>query len=439
MRFLHRQSPAFPVTQLVLIFPRTGVCLDPPDRQGLTRLAARMIFTGAGGLSHTEYNSRLERLGASAGCGLSSDHVTLRLTALTRNLDAALDLVLDAIERPNLDSEEFRRLREELHSSWISDREEHKHLRAQDVYIRAMYGGGATGYQADGTEAGLLSATIDDVRRQVPRLYGQADPILGVLSDLTREEAERRIAPRFAALRRAEGGGGYPWDGFRMERPRRRQATIIADPATQTDELIAGAFSVGENDPNWHIHRLIALIFGGDMNSRLFRVIRGEHGFSYGASCWYESTQGRAPRNQVSPFTLYTFPTVEHTAEALPMLVKLYEDLVERGVESGELKRAQEALIHSHAFLRDTPQKLLYLDCDEALYGIPTDDETVNRRKISEVTPEEMLRVLRATHHPESLTFTLLGDAKRLEAAARRVPGLDGIELIEYPERRSAA
>jgi hypothetical protein len=55
------------------------------------------------------------------------------------------------------------------------------------------------------------------------------------------------------------------------------------------------------------------------------------------------------------------------------------------------------------------------------------------------VTREDVLRVLRATHHPESLAFTLLGDPARLEAAARAIPGMDRIELIEYPQRRSAA
>ena len=41
--------------------------------------------------------------------------------------------ILDAMLRPNLDADELRRLREELHSSRISEREEHKNLRAQDI------------------------------------------------------------------------------------------------------------------------------------------------------------------------------------------------------------------------------------------------------------------------------------------------------------------
>jgi zinc protease len=433
MKFLYRHAPAFPLTQVVTIFPRGGVCLDPADRQGLTRLTARMLFTGADGLDHNEYQSRLERLGANAGSALASDHATLRLVTLTGNLDAALGLFLAALRKPNLESSEFQRLRDELHSTWISDREEHKSQRVQDVYLQRIYGAGPTGYQADGTEAGILGSTIDDVRTHYGRLFGHGEPILGVLSDLPREEIERRVLARVPAFSVSGNGKPYPWDAFRPERPMGRHVTIIADAHTQTDELQAGAFSASEGDADWHIHRLIALIFGGDMNSRLFRVIRGERGFSYGASCWYESAHGHSPRDRISPFTLYTFPTVEHTGEALPLLVRLYEEFVEKGVDEEELNRAKKALIHSHAFLRDTPQKLLSLDCDEALYGIPFDDVETNRRKIAAVTPGDVLRVLRGSHHPESLTLVLLGDPKRLEAAARSIPNLAGIDVIEYP------
>jgi zinc protease len=433
MKFLYRHAPAFPLTQVVVIFPRGGVCLDPPERQGLTRLTGRLLFTGAGGLSNNEFNSRLERLGAGTGTSLASDHVTFRMITLSRNLDGALDLLLAAIRDPNLDATEFERLREEVHSSWISDREEHKNQRVQDIYLNRMYGGLPTGYQADGTESGILACTIDDVRRQYSRLFGHGEPILGVLSDLAHDEMERRVLARFWGMPAQANGAPYPWDSFLPERPQGRQVTIIAEPHTQTDEVLAGAFSASERDSDWHIHRLIALIFGGDMNSRLFRAIRGERGFSYGANCWYESSQGRGPRDRVSPFTMYTFPTVEHTREALPLFVRLYDEFVERGVDEAELARAKESLIHSHAFLRDTPQKLLSLDCDQALYGIPFDDEETNRRKISAVTREDVQRVLRETHHPESLRVVLLGDPARLEPAAWAIPNVAGVEVIQYP------
>src|SRR5262249_32462190 len=204
---------------------------------------------------------------------------------------------------------------------------------------------------------------------------------------------------------------------------------------TSTDEVLVGGFTTSEMDPLWHVHRLISLIFGGDMNSRLFRIVRGEHGYSYGASCWYESGHGHGPRNQVSPFTLYTFPTADHTAEAVPRALKLYEELVAGGVTADELHRAQQALVNSYPFTQDTPQKKLGLELDRALYGIRLDDEDTHREKLLAVTPAAVRDALQATHHPQLANIVLLGDPKRLEPVARAIPGLESLEVVEYPKQ----
>jgi len=432
MRLIHQRTPGVPVTSLSLLLPGTGACRDPEPRQGLTRLLLRLLFTGAGGLSNTELNGRLERLGATMGHGLGSDHVALRLTTLSDNLDAALELFLLTLHEPAFAEEEYHRLQAELVSGWRTEREESKQLRAYEVYARTLYRGAPTGYQADGLEAGLRATTVAEARAHYPRLFGQGEPILAVLSDLSREEVARRVGERLK-LPPGEPLPPSPWEGFAPEEPPQRRVVIVPEAGTNTDEIFCGAFSAGETDPDWHIHRLIALIFGGDMNSRLFRIIRGENGFSYGASCWYEAGQGRRPRNRVGPFSLYTFPSAEHTARALPLLVSLYEELVAGGVTPEELEQARSALANSHPFLRDTPQKLLGLEIEEALYGVVTDDEATFRAKLEAVTPADVARVLRATHHPERATLVLLGDPARLEPLAAALPGVGQVERVVYP------
>src|SRR5689334_16105421 len=119
MKLIHQQSIGFPVTSIILLLPRTGSCLDPAQRRGLGRLTLRLMQAGAGGLGNTEMNGKLERLGASVGYSLASDYLSLRLTTLTENLDAALDLFLLMLEKPNFDGAEFTRLQEELISAWV--------------------------------------------------------------------------------------------------------------------------------------------------------------------------------------------------------------------------------------------------------------------------------------------------------------------------------
>ncbi len=439
MRLIHERLTGIPLTSVHCVFPGAGVCLDPAEQQGLTRTTLRLMFSGARGLSNAELNGRLERLGASMGFSLNNDHLGLRLVTLTENLDAALDLFLAALHEPNLDGDEFDRLKADAISSWQADREESKAIKAQEVYLHELYRGGPQGYQPDGTLPGLNALSLDAARSHYRALLGQAEPFVAVLTDLSREDAERRVVERLAAPPGFTTGEplGNPWANFEPPRPRGRRVLLLSDPGTETDEVVLGGFTAAETSPDWHVHRLITLLFGGDMNSRLFRVVRGEHGLSYGASCWYEAQQGRCPRNQVSPFTLYTFPSAEHTAQALPLMLSLYEELVDKGFTASELQRGRDTLIRSHPFLSDTPQKKLALRVQEALYGIHVDDEPVYRKKLDAVQEADVLRVLRATHDPQRLSVVLLGDPKRLEPLARQVPGMEEFRMVQYPEGES--
>jgi zinc protease len=434
MKLIHQHFAGLPLTHVHLLLPRTGACLDPANRRGLTRLTLRLLVAGAGGLSHAAFNGRLERLGAAMGSSLASDYLSLRLTTLTENLDAALDLFLLALREPDFTESEFQRLRAELVSSWVAEREESKYVRAQEVYQSLIYHGQPQAYQADGTLEGLKASALEDLRAQWTRLLGATEPVLAVLSDLTREDAQARVAERLQ-LPAPRADTEHPWDRFLPPPNGGRRAVLVPETGTKTDEVLLGGFTTSERDPDWHVHRMIALIFGGDMNSRLFRVVRGEHGFSYGASCWYESAAGRCPRHRIAPFSLYTFPSAEHTAQAVPLLLRLYEELVSGGVTPEELRRAQQALVNSYPFQHDTPQKKLGRAIDRELYGIVPDAMEEHRRKLLSTTPEDVLRVLRATHGPalEAMNVVLLGDPARLEPVLRTIPGLKQMEIVNYP------
>src|SRR5579863_4326710 len=163
MRLIHERLTGIPLTYVHCVFPNAGSCLDPAGLQGLTRTTLRLMFAGARGLGNAELNGQLERLGASMGFSLSNDHLGLRLVTLTENLDAALDLFLAALHEPNLEAQEFARLKADAISSWQADREESKSAKAQEVYMHELYRGGPQGYQPDGTLDGLHALSLPAV------------------------------------------------------------------------------------------------------------------------------------------------------------------------------------------------------------------------------------------------------------------------------------
>lgn len=451
MNFLYRATPSRPVTQLNLVFPSHGACLDPADRQGLTRFTLRQMLMGAGGMNNETLNGRLERLGASTGFHLANDHFTLRMVTLSENLQAALELFLLSLHQPLFDGAEFSQLQGELVSGWLSERDESKQTRAHEVYLHRIYGGGPQGYLSDGMVDGLRAISLEDVKRHYQGLFLGPKPIVAMLSNLTRGDLESQVLSRltipFSSSQPATNGGGglasggnggaslppFPWKAFSPPQRSGRRVTIVSDENTQTDEMMMGFFSTHPKDPDWHLHRLISLIFGGDMNSRLFRVVRGERGLSYGASCWYDANSGRVPRNLPAPFSIYSFPSVEHSAEAAPLLISLHETFVKEGATADELALAKSSLINSNPFRLDIPEKQISQEIQQALYGVTLDDETENQRKLEAVSLAQLREALAKTHRPEAFEMVLLGDPARLMPIAEKISNVEKIETIHYP------
>lgn len=432
MRLLYRAATQQPLTHLSLIFPRTGACTDPPTRKGSMLLNLCMLERGGGGLDDAQFQARMERLGASFGCSLSTDQASLQLTSLSAGLEEAVRLVRMALLEPTWDATEFERQRHKLISTWHTEREQSQVLCALDILCATLQGRGPRGYGIDGHPTGLRNTTRGSLPARQRQLFQASEPLLAVVSNLDERTLERMLAP-LLELPFTPAAAVHPWDENPSPTPSGRRITLIDVPQAATCEILCGRLSTAESSADWRIHRLIALLFGGDMNSRLMRVLRGERGLSYGASCWYDSGE-RTPRNRTAPFVIHVFPSAEHAPEALQRILEMYTALRDEGLSEAELERGKRSLIQALPFLRETPHRRMALDVAEALYGVRTPEEEAYREEVASLSRQDVLRVLEATHDPQALEIVLLGNAKALRPVAEALPGVEHCRVIRYPK-----
>ena len=76
-------------------------------------------------------------------------------------------------------------------------------------------------------------------------------------------------------------------------------------------------------------------------------------GLSYGASSSLNHDRQR------ELWSMWTFPAAKDARQCVELQLRLYDDWVKNGVKPGELTRAKNFLIKSHAFEIDTAQKRL--------------------------------------------------------------------------------
>ncbi len=93
-----------PVVSARLVIP-SGTGDDPEGKSGLASLSATMLEQGTKTKTATELAEALDTLGASLGFSIDSDHTTLNLLSLSRNLDPTLALMGEVLSSPEARSE----------------------------------------------------------------------------------------------------------------------------------------------------------------------------------------------------------------------------------------------------------------------------------------------------------------------------------------------
>lgn len=89
-----------PITFVALNL-KTGSWADPADRPGLASMTLGMLTEGAAGQNNAAFARRMKAIGGEAWSGAGLDTSQVGVSALRRNLPAALDALADMVLRPD--------------------------------------------------------------------------------------------------------------------------------------------------------------------------------------------------------------------------------------------------------------------------------------------------------------------------------------------------
>ncbi len=440
MNIIHQHALTSRISQIQLVLPRTGYCLDPNSLDGLTRVTLRMLEQGAGGMDAQTFNAQLEKLGANIGHTLANDHIRVFLSVLTENIEVAIEMFAKALFQPNFTQQCLTQLKQELISTWITERQQSKHLRAIEVLFVNLHKGGPQGKSADGNPTGINNITLENVQSQYKKIFVSPKAFFAIVSNLPKKQLETMLEPleKFIATSKPTPFT-HPWDEYNPLTPPGRRVTIVPEANTNTDEILLSRFAANESKNDWYIQQLANFILGGSMFSRLFHEIRGKRGYSYGASASQDNRSGKTPRNVNAPIIIYTFPSADKTIKALPLALKIYEDWAQKGITQEELDLASKSLIQSYPFQNNTPHKQLGWQIIQQLYGIQITPKDKYQQQLEDLTTKDVFKAVQAVHNTSDLEIVLLGDQKRLNKVVDSIHTITEVRTVKYPEETTIA
>ncbi|MGO9113885.1 MAG: M16 family metallopeptidase [Thermoguttaceae bacterium] len=430
------------VSYRILFF--AGSQYDPPGKEGLAALTARMIAEAS--TKQHRYEDILDLLfpmagGYEASCSVETVVISGRIHK--DNVAAFQPLLLQAIVEPAFRSEDLERIRSDMISylentlRYAGDED-----LAKAVLYESMFAGTPYGHIPAGRVRSLKSITIDDVRAFYRCHYADRNYVIGMGGGYEAESLDslkkglEKLPPEQIA--KPPVINTKPIKGL--------QVTLVEKDAPATAISIGARLDVLRGELDWYPLALANSWFGEHRNSasHLYQVIREMRGLNYGDYSYIEhfANGGQLefpapndPRRQ-QIFEMWIRPVPHAWGHfALRAALRELQNLVYHGLtEEQEMEKRAALGKYVFHFAPTTMDRLGYA-MDDNFYGIEGSHLERYRQAMQTMTRERVNQTVRNRIQCKDLQIVIITkDAKALRDALIS----DAASPITYPTPRPA-
>lgn len=351
------------------------------EKAGVTSLLGSILGNGTTTIPKDDFNEEIDFLGARLNIGFSGGFAS----TLTRNNERVVELMADAVINPLLSEEEFNKEKNKLIEGLKVDK---KSLDAISGRVgRALSYGKNHAYGEFITEETLNNITFEDILEYHKKYFKPNNSYLVVIGDVDYKEIKSMISDKFGAWKK----GKSHTDPIPVLTPNvsLTEINFIDLPtATQSSISVTNNVDLKMGDEDYHAALITNNILGGGGEGYLFKNLREEHGYTYGAYSRLGSD-----RYGVARFRAYAKVRNMVTDSAVTEIVKEIVRIRTEAVDAEHLKDAKANYVGSFIRRLETPQSVANYALNIKLNDLPKDFYETYLEKINAVSASDVKRV----------------------------------------------
>jgi zinc protease len=404
MRLITAPVPKLPlVTVLVLV--NAGSTSEPRGKEGVAALTAAGLLEGTARFDGAELAEKFEQLGTSLESGADWDSAFLKITVLSDKLEEAAKLLGEAISSPVFPEREIERLKAERLAEILQLETEPRGL-ADEKFSEFLYDDESRYSKPDeGSTESVKSLTRDDVEQFYRSNYSSGATTVIVAGDVTSENAKKLVVEAF---RKWPHGPSRQRPLSGKARRTRKSTHIVDKPDAPQSELRVGHVGLPRKHPDFFSTLVMNAVLGGLFGSRINLNLREAHGYTYGASSFYDWRRGPGP------FVVSTAVESEVTAPALNEILMEIDRIRDERISAEELSLARDYLEGVFPIRYETTAAIASALATLAVYDLSPDYYDSYRTNIRNVSEDAVLEAARTHLHPDLLQTVIVGDASTI-------------------------
>lgn len=402
---------AIPAVQAHLVI-KTGATADPAGRTGLAALTAGLITKGTPTRSAVDIAEAMDFIGGSLSSSAAEDFSAVTMTALKKDLPAALSLMSDVVLRPSFPAAEVERMRRETLSGILAGKDNPEAV-AEKAFAPLVFGAHPYARPVEGLESTVPTLTREEAVAFHRAYYRPNNAVLVLVGDLTPRDARRAAKTAFGEWER---NAIPPTSVPSIPALRERRVELIDKDLTQAT-VVLGHVGIARMDPDFYAATVMNYILGGGgFASRLMTRIRDNEGLVYGISSGFDAK--RFP----GAFSVGLQTKTESAPAAVRAVLEEIAKIRSEGVTAAELEGAKSYLAGSFPLRYETNSRLAGLLGMVELYGLGLTYFEDYPKKIRAVTLEDVRRVATQRLDPERYVLVVVGRTKEIAAALNQSP-----------------
>jgi len=390
-----------PVVNLSLRI-RAGAAADPAGRAGVAEFTAALLNKGTNTRSARDIAESIDFVGGTLTAGSGADFTSVDAMVLTEFLDTVLVLMSDVVLNPTFPEAELEIERQRTLSALQVELSQPGPL-ASRRFLREIYGDHP--YGASVTAESVRAITRDDLVAFHQQHFRPGNALFVIAGDVRADDVVARLDRHF---------GGWMGEEVAEARhpspPERtgREIVFVHKPGLVQATIRIGHLMPPAVDEDWTAIAVANQILGGGTTGWLFRILRGEKGYTYGAYA------GVALRPGPGYFQAAADVRNEVVDSALTEFFRLLDALRDRPVPAEDLRTAKDYMIGSFPLSIETPQQIAGQIARNRLLGLPDERLTRYRELIGEVDAADVQRVAREHIRPDRAVVVIVGDATQI-------------------------
>jgi zinc protease len=402
IRLVTAQVSKLPVvTMLVLV--DAGSTNDPPEKEGVAALAAALLLEGTTRLSGAEISEKFEQLGTSVESGADWDSAFVKLTALSDRLEEAAVLLGGILREPVFPEREVERLKAERLAEILQLETEPRGL-ADEKFSEFIYSDDSRYSRPDeGSADSVTSLSRSDVERFFKANYRSNSTTVILVGDISTVAARKLVGKAFHNW---PSGAAESQGLIATRRTNRKSVHIVDKRDAPQSELRVGHVGLPRKVPDFFPTLVMNAVLGGLFGSRINLNLREAHGYTYGASSYYDWRRGPGP------FVVSTAVQSDVTAPALGEILFEIERIRTQKISVEELSLARDYLDGVFPIRYETTAAIASALATLVIYGLPPDYYDSYRQNIRAVTVDAVLEAAVAHLHSDRLQTVVVGDAR---------------------------